>query len=130
MTYIRSATIIFIIVVLFGMYMFLFSKVAMADTWTDTFEDNSLDGWKHATIENENKGWDSVWKSENGVLNVNFIPPLQSGAVDLLLLTALPISSPKLIVKVTIIKGALGIALGVPAPGLPGKGEGLGKYYI
>ena len=114
MTYIRSATILFKSVVLFGMYMFLFSKVAIADTWTDTFEDDSLDGWKHATFENENKVWDSVWKSENGVLNFSFTQTLQWSTADLLLLAALPISSTKLKVKATLIKGALGIALGCP----------------
>ena len=123
MTYIRSATILFIVVVLYGMHIFSFSKVAIADTWTDTFEDDNLVGWKQATT--KNKDWDSVWKSENGVLNVTFTPPFHWNAADLLLLTALPISSTKLKVKATLIKGTLGIAIGVP-----GEGKSLGKFYI
>ncbi len=125
MTYIRSVTILFILVVLYGIHIFLFSKVVLADTWKDTFEDNNLDGWKHATIENKNKGWDSVWKSENGVLNFTFTQTLQRRTADLLIMTALPISSTKLKVKATLIKGTLGIALGVP-----GKGKSLGDFYV
>lgn len=135
MTYIRSATILLIIFMFCWMLFLSLPIVVVADTWTDTFEDDNLVGWTQATTKNKDKGWDSVWKSENGVLNVTFTPLFHSNAADLLLLTALPISSTKLKVKATFIKGTLrkatlGIALGVPALGVPGKGKGLGKYYI
>ena len=125
MTYIRSATILFIVLALYGIGIFVYSDVLIAATWKDTFDDDNLVGWTQATTKNKNKGWESVWKSENGVLNVTFTPLPHTNVADLLLLTALPISSTKLKVKATFIKGALGIALG-----LPGKGEFLGKYYI
>ena len=39
-------------------------------------------------LRTKNKGWESVWKSENGVLNVTFTPLPHTNVADLLLLTS------------------------------------------
>lgn len=84
MTYIRSSTILFTVFALYGLCIFVYSDVLIADTWKDTFDDDNLNGWTQATTKNEDKGWDSVWKSENGVLNVTFTPPPLTGLLLLI----------------------------------------------
>ena len=136
MFYIRSGSILLILIMFCGLLFSSLPIVAIADTWKDTFEDDNLFGWTQAMTKRKDKGWQSVWKSENGVLDVTFTPPFDRAAAELLLLTGFPIPASKFTVRATPVKGSLGIALGISGKNqpihIPGgeNAKNLGKYYI
>ncbi|RLE63918.1 MAG: hypothetical protein DRJ47_08815 [Thermoprotei archaeon] len=115
-----------------------FSYFSIAGTWKDDFNDGNLNGWTHPADQVKDKTWSSVWKSENGVLDVTIHvephPPDRRDLCsinDFLQLTAFPISSSKLTVEVTIVGGvqwtsSFGIALGIHPEG----GPDIGQFYV
>jgi len=124
-----ASSVRFLLALCFGIYCLQLPFVSAAGTWIDTFEDDDLLGWTQATTKKDRVGWDAVWESKGGVLQVTVKQPLRgAGKSDLLLLTAFAIALRDFSVRVTPLHGLYsGLALGIRYEESP---QYIGKYYF